>query len=244
MPAPDDLPPWLPEGLRLDEARTMLGEAWPASSLAPACWWQALVEALVVQSAVDPLTGLPNHRGLEQALARELDRVARSGEPALLMRVQLAGLEALEPAEAQAVRRRSAQVLRAALRPMDTVASLGAPGLALLLPLCPTDHGPAVVRRLQGRVDQLARPRGGGPAPRLTVGGAGAPAWVRSSSLLWLARAEDELLRAADAGPGSHRFEAPAVPEVVASVSGDEKSLLLGSPWSRPDPVPTQPQPA
>lgn len=237
MPAPNDLPPWLPDGLRLDEARALLahaGPGWPEAGLAPAAWWQALIDALVAQSAVDPLTGLPNHRGLEQALARELDRVARSGEPALLMRLQLAGLDGLEPAAAAASQRRAAQVLRASLRPMDTVASLGAPGLALLLPQCPTVHGPAIVRRLQGRLDHLARPDQGGSAPRLTVGGAGAPAWVRSSSLLWLARAEDELLRALDTGQGSACFETPAVPETVASVSGDEKSLLLGAPWSRP----------
>jgi flagellar biosynthesis protein FlhG len=44
-----------------------------------------LIDALVDLSSRDALTGLANRRSFELALAREVDRVARSGEPALLL---------------------------------------------------------------------------------------------------------------------------------------------------------------
>ena len=51
--------------------------AWP--------WVQALVDGLCDLSSRDPLTGLANRRQFETALAREIDRVARVGEPSLLI---------------------------------------------------------------------------------------------------------------------------------------------------------------
>jgi diguanylate cyclase len=49
-------------------------------------WTQALIDALVELSSRDALTGLANRRAFELALAREVDRVARSGEPACCWR--------------------------------------------------------------------------------------------------------------------------------------------------------------
>ena len=46
---------------------------------------QGLIDALCDLSSRDALTGLPNRRSFEAALGREIDRVARSGEPALLL---------------------------------------------------------------------------------------------------------------------------------------------------------------
>ena len=48
-------------------------------------WLQGLIDALVELSSRDALTGLSNRRSFELALAREVDRVARNGEPALLL---------------------------------------------------------------------------------------------------------------------------------------------------------------
>src|SRR5215471_9757612 len=52
-------------------------------------WLQALLDALVDLSSRDALTGLANRRSFELALAREIDRVARSGEPALLLTLDI-----------------------------------------------------------------------------------------------------------------------------------------------------------
>src|SRR5688572_26624656 len=52
-------------------------------------WLQALIDALVDVSSRDALTGLANRRSFELALSREIDRVARSGEPALLLALDI-----------------------------------------------------------------------------------------------------------------------------------------------------------
>ncbi len=48
-------------------------------------WMQALIDALCDLSSRDALTGLANRRQFEVTLSREVDRVARSGEPALVL---------------------------------------------------------------------------------------------------------------------------------------------------------------
>jgi hypothetical protein len=58
------------------------GRQAPAGVPGSTQWTQALIDALVELSSRDPLTGLANRRAFELALAREVDRVARSGEPA------------------------------------------------------------------------------------------------------------------------------------------------------------------
>jgi diguanylate cyclase len=48
-------------------------------------WLQAVIDALCELSSRDALTGLANRRQFELAIAREVDRVARAGEPALVL---------------------------------------------------------------------------------------------------------------------------------------------------------------
>jgi len=48
-------------------------------------WLQRMVDALCDLSSRDALTGLANRRQFDMALERECDRVARSGEPALVL---------------------------------------------------------------------------------------------------------------------------------------------------------------
>jgi PleD family two-component response regulator len=84
---PLGLPP-----LQLESALRLLSAAGrlPAESDAddPA-WLQAVIDALVELSSRDALTGLANRRSFDIALAREIDRVARSGEPALLLALDI-----------------------------------------------------------------------------------------------------------------------------------------------------------
>ncbi|MCZ8074549.1 MAG: GGDEF domain-containing protein, partial [Paucibacter sp.] len=65
----------------LQQAGALLPEAEPYSE----AWLQGIMDALCDLSSKDALTGLVNRRSFEMALAREVDRVARSGEPALLL---------------------------------------------------------------------------------------------------------------------------------------------------------------
>ena len=75
----------LPRGLKPEVALQLLLQsghgALPGEPLSDV-WLQALIDALVDLSSRDALTGLNNRRSFELALAREIDRVARSGEPA------------------------------------------------------------------------------------------------------------------------------------------------------------------
>ncbi len=65
----------------LRQAGALLPDETPRS----AAWLQAIVDALCDLSSKDALSGLVNRRSFEMALAREVDRVARAGEPALLL---------------------------------------------------------------------------------------------------------------------------------------------------------------
>lgn len=65
------------------------GQGLPPGEPGSQAFLQGLVDALVDLSSRDALTGLANRRAFELALAREIDRVARSGEPALLLALDI-----------------------------------------------------------------------------------------------------------------------------------------------------------
>ena len=54
-----------------------------------ALWLQAVIDGLCELSSRDPLTGLANRRHFELMLAGEVDRVARAGEPALVLMIDI-----------------------------------------------------------------------------------------------------------------------------------------------------------
>src|SRR4030095_2499501 len=58
-------------------------------SAGDAAWLQAVVDGLCQLSSRDPLTGLANRRHFELTLASEVDRVARAGEPALVLMIDI-----------------------------------------------------------------------------------------------------------------------------------------------------------
>ena len=59
----------------------------------------------------------------------------------------------------------------------------------------------------------------------VSLGGAFAPQWVRSSALLWVERADQQLYRAKSEGRNRACLEQPA----VSLVSPEEKGLLFGT---------------
>ncbi|NDG39040.1 MAG: GGDEF domain-containing protein, partial [Betaproteobacteria bacterium] len=65
------------------------GQAEPSAARGSVAYLQALIDQLVDLSSRDVLTGLANRRSFELALAREVDRVARSAEPALLLMIDI-----------------------------------------------------------------------------------------------------------------------------------------------------------
>ena len=209
----------------LQQAGALLPEAEPYSTV----WLQGVLDALCDLSSKDALTGLVNRRSFEMALAREVDRVARSGEPALLLVLDIDHFKAVNdsyghPAGDQVIQAVARAVMQT-VRPMDTVARIGGEEFAIILPNCPSAFGATVAERLRERVAEQRIEVAPGQTLQVTVsvGGAFAPQWVRSSSLLWIERADRQLYRAKAEG----RNRACLEPQTDSLVSAEEKGMLF-----------------
>lgn len=219
--------------LRLDDARALLAsqaQALPDPAAGVTAYVQALIDGLGALSQHDPLTGLTNRRYFEAVLAREIEVVARSGEPALLLMLDIDHFKRVNddhghPAGDE-VLRQVAQVLMRCVRPMDTVARFGGEEFIIILPSCQGAYGHQVAERIRQAVAANEVPLPSGQILRVTlsIGGAFAPRWVRSTPELWVDRADIELYRAKSDGRNRVCIE----PQIDMAVSAEEKHLLFG----------------
>ncbi len=220
--------------LKLDAALQLLahaGQTLPADDAASGSWLQSVIDGLCELSSRDPLTGLANRRTFELALGREIDRVARAGEPALVLALDIDHFKRVNDTWGHAAGDRVlcavARALQETVRPMDTVARVGGEEFAIILPNCPPTFGQTVAERVLRRIERMRIEVAPQQALQVTVsiGGAFAPQWVRSSSGLWLARADQQLYRAKATGRNRACLEqAP-----ISLVSAEEKSMLFGT---------------
>jgi diguanylate cyclase (GGDEF)-like protein len=219
--------------LQLDQALQLLrqaGHALPDGVPLSEPWLQSLIDSLVDMSSRDALTGLANRRSFELALAREIDRVARAGEPALLLALDIDHFKQVNDTHGHAggdlVLKAVAKALLDCVRPMDLVARVGGEEFAIVMPNCAPAFGQAVAERLRRRVE--AMPVAIGIAQQIqvsvSIGGAFAPQWVRSTPSLWIERADVQLYRAKAEGRNRVCLE----PSAVSVVSAEEKALLFG----------------
>ena len=235
MQFPADTPPTPPTSLGLHGALQLLqqsGHALPTRrGAADVAWLQAVIDGLCELSSRDPLTGLSNRRQFELQLASEIDRVARAGEPALVLMIDIDHFKRVNDAHGHQagdlVLKAVALGLAECIRPMDTVARFGGEEFAMILPNCAPSFAQAVAERIRTHVSDTAIPIGNGEQVAVTVsiGGAFAPQWVRSSALLWVERADQQLYRAKSAGRNRACLEQPT----VSLVSAEEKGLLFGT---------------
>jgi diguanylate cyclase len=223
-----------PHDLRLETALRLLDLAGGSSlSGEPGSpeWLQAVIDGLCELSSRDALTGLLNRRPFELALAREIDRVARTGEPALLLLLDVDHFKRVNDTHGHGVGdlvlKSLGQALLECVRPMDTVARIGGEEFAIVLPNCPAAFGPTVAERVRRRVESRPVPCAPGQAVNVSVslGGAFAPQWVRSSATLWMERADLQLYRAKAQGRNCASFE----PAAVSNVTAEEKGLLFAT---------------
>ena len=200
-------------------------------AVGPMEWMQAVIDGLCELSSRDPLTGLSNRRQFELALAGEIDRVARAGEPALVLMIDIDHFKRINDTHGHPIGdlviKGVAQALHECVRPMDTLSRFGGEEFALILPNCPPAFGRTVAERFRLKVQNRAIDIAPGQQVHMTVsiGGAYAPQWVRSSATLWIERADQQLYRAKGAGRNRACLEEPT----VSPVSAEEKGLLFGT---------------
>ena len=220
--------------LRLDDAKALLGRdttlALPSSVESAATYLQSVIDGLCELSLKDPLTGLSNRRHFRSVLDRTIDMVARSGEPALLLMVDIDHFKMVNdthghPAGDQ-VLQAVAQTLAKCVRPMDTVARYGGEEFAVVLPNCHTVFGITVAERIRQSIQNMPVALASGLVLNVTVsiGGAYAPEWVRSTAALWTERADVQLYRAKH--EGRNRVILDSQQEIF--VSAEEKNMLFG----------------
>jgi diguanylate cyclase (GGDEF)-like protein len=233
----DALPP-LPtldlRELKLDQALSLLQQAgYPLpvrGQAAAAVQLQALIDGLCDLSLRDALTGLANRRHFRAVLEREIDRVARTGESALLLVLDIDHFKHVNDTYGHAagdqVIQAVARRLSECVRPMDTVARYGGEEFAIVLPNCQPTYGEAVAERVRTHIQGQAIRLNSGQDVHVTVsiGGAFAPQWVRSSASLWMERADLQLYCAKTEGRNRVCLEQ----SVVSSVTAEEKGMLFG----------------
>ncbi len=220
--------------LRLDDARALLerdaGTLQQAPAEASVEYLQRIIDGLCELSLKDPLTGLSNRRHFRAMLDRTIDMVARTGDPALLLMIDIDHFKKVNDTYGHLAGDRVLQAVGKALlkcvRPMDTVARYGGEEFAVVLPNCHNYFGGTIAERIRQTLQDMPVEIGPNQDIRITVsiGGAYAPEWVRSTAQLWTERADVQLYRAKS--EGRNRVFLDAQQEIF--VSAEEKNMLFG----------------
>jgi len=220
--------------LRLDDAKALLDRdsavALPSPATSPLEYLQGVIDGLCELSLKDPLTGLSNRRHFRSVLDRTTEMVARSGDPALLLMVDIDHFKGVNDTYGHQAGDQVLQAVAVALakcvRPMDTLARYGGEEFAVVLPNCHTFFGGTVAERIRQTIQNMPVEIASGQVLNITVsiGGAYAPEWVRSTAALWTERADVQLYRAKR--EGRNRVFLDTQQEIF--VSAEEKNMLFG----------------
>jgi len=220
--------------LQLDGARALLDREMaitlPSPEKSATDYLQGVIDGLCELSLKDPLTGLANRRHFRTVQDRVIDVVARSGEPALLLMLDIDHFKKVNDTHGHQagdlVLQAVARTLAKCIRPMDTVARYGGEEFAIILPNCQTSYGAMVAERIRHTVESLAIQIAPGVIIQVTVsvGGAYAPEWIRSTAALWTERADVQLYRAKTEGRNCVFLDE----QQAIYVSAEEKNLLFG----------------
>jgi diguanylate cyclase (GGDEF)-like protein len=226
------------EGLQLDKVQALLkqaGRSMPEiNGTGTVQYVQYLLDALCDLSTRDSLTGLVNRRYFLAVVEQELDRVARTGESALLLMIDIDHFKRVNDEyghlAGDAVICAVGEALRASARSMDTVARIGGEEFGVIVPNCPPSFAPQVAERIRQTVLATAVPfQHQNIQVSISCGGAFAPGWLRTLADNWIDRADRLLYQAKE--QGRNRVCIEAFPS--SDVSAEEKGMLYG--WGMPD---------
>jgi diguanylate cyclase (GGDEF)-like protein len=162
----------------------------------------AINSALLFESTerlahIDPLTGIANHRSLQEYLARRIRESQRTGQPVGLVMLDVDEFRLFNESEGHdtgdAVLRHVAEVLKTDLRPYDMAARYGGDEFTLVLPGTTGDDLRAAAERIRQRIagHDFVSPGGQNRRVSVSVGFASYPADANDSA---------SLLKAADLG--------------------------------------------
>lgn len=219
--------------LHLSTAHALVAEAdgprLPSRTTSPTQYLQALIDGLCDLSLKDPLTGLHNRRYFNAVVESEIDRVARTGEAALLLMIDIDHFKRVNDTHGHQVGDRVLQAvahaIRSCMRPMDTVARYGGEEFAVVLPACQFSFGDRVAERVRDAVRDasIALDSAQQLSVSVSIGGAYAIQWIRSTSALWIDRADAQLYHAKTEGRNRVCIEESR----DSTVTADEKNMLL-----------------
>jgi two-component system cell cycle response regulator len=221
--------------LQLDEALRLLRHADRGGLYPPVVTdipgLQAVIDGLCELSSRDGLTGIPNQRHFRMVLERELDRVARIGEPLALLLFDIDHFKRVNdryghPA-GDRVLKAVAWLLEAGVRPMDTVARYGGEEWAVVLPSSLAAHAEGAAERLRREIEDMPVFLEDGTQITVTVscGGAAIAPWTGISPEELISRADQALYAAKQAGRNRVFF----APRPDSSVSPAERDALFDS---------------
>lgn len=160
--------------LRLDTAVTLLGRGeLPPTGTTPAQYLQRLIDGLCDLSLRDPLTGLANRRQFQAVLEREIDRVTRSGEAALLLMLDIDHFKRVNDSHGHRtgdlVLAAVSEQIRKALRDADIAGRLGGEEFAVMLPETGLGGAILVAERLRQQIATQAIDIGDGQTLQCTL---------------------------------------------------------------------------
>ena len=152
--------------LRVDLAVQMLERSGMdgLSRLEPGspAWLQALIDGLCMLSSRDPMTGLVNRRQFETSLEGEIDRVARSGESAMLLLIDIDHFKRVNDSYGHGTGDQVLCTVAAALQagtPDNALAArIGGEEFVMLLPAMQLQSARLVAEQLRQKVATLRTP--------------------------------------------------------------------------------------
>ena len=224
--------------LNLEEALRLLRHAGHGAAadagVSDVAALQAVIDGLCELSSRDGLTGLANLLQFRLVLDRELDRVARTGEPLSLLLLDIDHFKSINDRHGHPagdrVLKTLASLLESGVRPMDTVARIGGEEFAAVLPSSQLQQACRVAGRLLATIEN-ARVflDDGTPLPiTLSCGVAAVAPWAGVTSMALIAAADGALYAAKEAGRNCVRQAGTPTP----AITPEERAALLDPNWS------------